>query len=53
MTHVPQIPGLKVNQILEEARKHSEIDEYIPNLKNGKLPNKDDIVNVSKESVNI
>ena len=48
MTHVPQIPGLKVNQILEEARKHLDIDDYIPDLKDGKLPNGDYIVNVGK-----
>ena len=46
MMHVPQIPGLKVNQILQEARKHADIDDYIPDLKDGKLPSRDYVVNV-------
>ena len=44
--HVPQIPGLKVNQILQEARNHADIDDYMPDLKDGKLPNRDYVINV-------
>ena len=46
MTYSPQIPGLKVNQILEESRKHTNIDAYMPDLKDGKLPNRDFVINV-------
>ena len=46
MTHVPQISGLKVNQVLEEPRKHIDIEDYMPELQDGKLPNRDYVVNV-------
>ena len=49
MTQVSKIKGLKVNQILEEARKHINIDEYMPDLHDGKLPYRDYVINVGKE----
>ena len=49
MILAPQIPGLKINQILEESRRHTDIGTYIPDLKNGKLPNMDFVVNVGKD----
>ena len=50
MMHAPQIPGLKVNQILEESRRHTDIDAYMPDLKDGKLPNRDFVVNVGQNT---
>ena len=34
---------------LEESRRHTDIDAYMPDLKDGKLPNKDFVVNVGKD----
>ena len=48
MAYVPQIKGLRVNQILEEARKHVDVDQYMPDLKDDKLPNREYVINVSK-----
>ena len=48
MDHVPQMKGLRVTQILEEARKHVNIDSYMPDLNDDKLPNRDFVVNVGK-----
>ena len=33
MVHIPQISGLKANQILEETRKYKDIDDYMLILK--------------------
>ena len=48
MTYVPQIKGLRVADILAEARKHVNIDDYMPDMKDDKLPNGDCVVNVGK-----
>ena len=48
MTYVPQIKGLRVADILAEARKHVNIDDYMPDMKDDKLPNRDFVVNVGK-----
>ena len=53
ITQTPKIEGLKVNQILDEARKHIEIDDYMPDLSNGKLPCRDYVINVGKKANNI
>ena len=50
MTHSPQIPGLKVNQVLEEFRRHTNIEAYIPGQKDGKLPNRDLVINVALDN---
>ena len=52
MTQVPKIEELKVNQILEEARGHLNIDEYMPDLHEGKLPYRDYVINIGKKSNN-
>ena len=50
--HVPQIQGLKVNQILKETRNHVDINDYVPDLKDEKLPNRYYVINVGmNESV--
>ena len=38
--HILQINGLAIPEILIEARKHVEIDLYMPNLSKGKLPDR-------------
>ena len=48
MDHVPQVKGLRVTQILEEARRHVDIDSYMPDLNYDKLPNRDFVINVGK-----
>ena len=48
MNHVPQVKGLRVTQILEEARRHVDIDSYMPDLNYDKLPNRDFVINVGK-----
>ena len=52
MTQVPKIEGLKVNQIPEEARGYLNIDEYMPDLHDGKLPYRDYVINIGKKSNN-
>ena len=37
IAHVPQIKGLRVNQILDETRKHINIDIFMPDLKYDEL----------------
>ena len=37
MMHAPQIPGLKVIQILEESKRYTDIDADMPNLKDSKF----------------
>ena len=51
MTYVPQIKGLRVNQILEEARKYVDVDKYMPDMKDDKLPSRDYVINVGKETM--
>ena len=51
MAHVPQIKGLRVTEILAEARKHVEIDNYMPDMKDDKLPNREFVINVSKNEI--
>ena len=48
IVHVPQIKGLRVNQILEMARQYTNIDDYMPDLKDDKMPNGDFVSNVGK-----
>ena len=48
MAYVPQIKGLRVAELLEEAKKHVNIDDYLPDMKDEKLPNRDFVVNVGK-----
>ena len=38
---VPQIKGLTVHEILKEARKHIDIDTYMPKYQGGKHPDRD------------
>ena len=45
--HVSQISSLKVKQILEKVRVYKSIDDYIFYFKEGKLPNRDNVFNVS------
>ena len=51
MTYVPQIKGLRVNQILDEARKYVDVDKYMPDMKDDKLPSRDYVINVGKETM--
>ena len=51
MMHAPQIPGLKVIQILEESKRHTDIDADMPNLKDSKFPNRDLVINVGKDKL--
>ena len=48
IAHVPHIKGLRVHQLLYEARKHWDIDEYMPDLADDKLPSREYVINVSK-----
>ena len=50
MDHVPQVKGLRVTQILEEARRHVDIDSYMPDLNYDILPNRDFVINDGKTS---
>ena len=51
MTRIPQVKGLRVNQILEECRKHIDIDRYMPDLKDDKLPNREYVINVGRRVI--
>ena len=44
--------SLRVSQILEEARKYTEIDLCMPDLNKDKLSNKDYVVNVGQRDQN-
>ena len=46
MKYVPQVKGLRVHQILNEARKHWRIDDYLPEMKDDKQPNRKFVVNI-------
>ena len=48
MIHIPQFLGLKVNQILEEARKHSGIDYYRKTLCLSPPPNDQNLFNLKR-----
>ena len=50
VVHVPQIKGLTVKDILAEARKFVKIDDYMPNLGNGKQPDRDFTCNIGRVS---
>ena len=50
MAYVPQVKGLRVHQILNEARKHWRIDDYLPEMKDDKLPNREFVVNIGNTS---
>ena len=52
MASVPQIKGLRVYQISEEARKHTDIDLFMPDLNGNKLPNRDYAIKVGKRVTN-
>ena len=49
MAYVHQIKGLRVTEVLTEARKYIEIDDFMPKMKDDKLPNRDYVVNVGKQ----
>ena len=49
MEYVPQIKGPRVTEILAEARNYTEIDDYMPEMRDDKLPNRDFVVNVGKQ----
>ena len=51
MAYFPQIKGLRVTEIFTEARKYIEIDDYMPEMKDDKLPNRDYVVNVDKQKL--
>ena len=53
MTYVPQIKDLRVAYILAEARKHVNIDDYMPNMKDYKLKNRDFVVMSVKKLRNL
>ena len=40
VAQILKIKGLTISEILIEARKHVEIDLYMPNLSKGKLPDR-------------
>ena len=46
MANVPQIKGLRVHQILNEAIKHCGIYDYFPELKDDNLPNREFVINI-------
>ena len=48
MTHAPHIQGLRVFQIINMAKQHCNIDLYLPDLKDDKLPSREFVVNVGK-----
>ena len=48
MAYVPHVDGLRVHQILDEERKHWQIDEFMPELNDEKLPNREFVVNIGK-----
>ena len=48
MVYVPQIKGLRVAELLEEARKNVNIDDYMQDMKDEKFPNRDFVINVGK-----
>ena len=48
VAHVPQIEGLTVMEILKEAKKHVDIELYLPNLSKGKQPDRNFVWNVGK-----
>ena len=45
MDHVPQVKGLRVIQVLEEVRRHEDIESYMPDLNFDKLPHRDFVTN--------
>ena len=45
MIYFLRIKWLRVNQIIEEARKHAYIDHYMPDLR---ILKRDYVINVSK-----
>ena len=52
MTYLPHVDGLRVHQILYEARKHWQIDEFMPELNDEKLPNREFVVNIGNINKN-
>ena len=52
MIQVPQIKGIKVNQVLEEAQDRINIDEDMTDFHDAKLSIKDYVVNVDKKPNN-
>ena len=48
MTHAPHIQGLRVFQIINMAKQHCNIDLYLPDLKDDKLPSREFVVNIGK-----
>ena len=48
MDNVPQVEGLRVIQILEDVRKHANIDSYMLDLNYNKLLNRVFALNAGK-----
>ena len=48
ITHVPQIKGLTVQEIIKEAKKNVEIQLYLPNLVKGRQPDRNFVGNIGK-----
>ena len=46
MTLVPHINGLRVHQILDEARYHCNIDDYLPDMNDDKQTNREFVINI-------
>ena len=46
MTHAPHIQGLRVYQIIDIVKQHFNIESYLPELKDEKLPNREFVVNI-------
>ena len=49
MAYVPQIKELRVTEILAETRNHIEIERYISEMKDHKLPYRDYVVNIGND----
>ena len=45
---VPHIEGLRIPEILDFARKHCEIDRYMPDFEPDKYPSRKWICNVGR-----
>ena len=45
---VPHFKGLKIEDVIDFARSKVPIDDYLPILAKGKLPNRDWMINVGE-----
>ena len=48
MTHSPHIQGLRIFQIISTEKQHWNIDQYLHEWKDDKLPSREFEVNVGK-----